>query len=303
MTLPEPYTTARGVEAAIKASAKKAASADPSLSTDKRIQMEYFNRFLSRIFSEGEESAWVLKGGTGMLARIPSTRATRDIDLDRQNATLDQALAELKRLAAIDLNDHFRFEYLNHETSMAADVQPYTDAYRVTFNTFVGATRKNALKIDLVVGSVTTGKVSTISPANALPVSKLISNPYRIYPIVDQLADKVCATMDEYGGRPSACEKDLVDIVVCAVTQSFEGAALRFAIETERQRRQMEFFERFAVPSAWGRGYATLSAPVPHCKNYRTIESAVDVASALINPALIGEVDGKVWSPRQLQWQ
>src|SRR5690625_1276664 len=286
MTLPEPYTTARGVEAAIKASAKKAASADPSLSTDKRIQMEYFNRFLSRIFSEGEESDWVLKGGTGMLARIPSTRETRDIDLDRQNDTLEQALAELKRLTAI-----------------AADVQPYTDAYRVTFNTFVGATRKNALKIDLVVGSVTTGKVSTISPANALPFSKLISNPYRIYPIVDQLADKVCATMDEYGGRPSAREKDLVDIVVCAVTQSFEGAALRFAIETERQRRQMEFFEHFAVPSAWGRGYATLSAPVPHCKNYRTIESAVDVASALINPALIGEVDGKVWSPRQLEWQ
>jgi hypothetical protein len=59
------------VEAAIKAAAKKAAQADPALDTGKRIQLEYFNRFLSRTFSEGNESEWVLKGGTGMLARIP----------------------------------------------------------------------------------------------------------------------------------------------------------------------------------------------------------------------------------------
>lgn len=37
----EPYTTARGVEAAIKAAAKKAAAEDSSLDTNKRIQLEY----------------------------------------------------------------------------------------------------------------------------------------------------------------------------------------------------------------------------------------------------------------------
>jgi hypothetical protein len=65
----EPYPTAAGVEAAIKDAAKKAAAADPSLDTNERIRLEYFNRFLSRIFSEGAESEWPPKGGTGMLAR------------------------------------------------------------------------------------------------------------------------------------------------------------------------------------------------------------------------------------------
>lgn len=107
----ETYQTSRAVESAIKDAAKNAAAADPSLDTNKRIQLEYFNRFLSRIFSEGEDSEWVLKGGTGILARIPSTRSTQDIDLYRQGFTLDQALSDLKRLAAVDLGDHFRFEY------------------------------------------------------------------------------------------------------------------------------------------------------------------------------------------------
>lgn len=121
MHSPEPYLTARGVEAAIKEAAKKAAQADPSIDTSKRIQLEYFNRFLSRIFSEGEDSEWVLKGGAGVLARIPSTRSTRDIDLYRQGFSLDQALEDLRRLASADLGDHFRFEYTSHEASIAAD--------------------------------------------------------------------------------------------------------------------------------------------------------------------------------------
>lgn len=127
----EPYPTAHGVESAIKEAAKKAAQADPSLDMNKRIQLEYFNRFLSRIFSEGDDSEWVLKGGAGMLARIPSTRSTLDIDLYRRGFTLDQALEDLRRLASIDLGDHFRFEYAGHESSIEAYSQPYTDGYRV----------------------------------------------------------------------------------------------------------------------------------------------------------------------------
>lgn len=48
---PEPYPTAKGVEDAIKAAARRAAAADPALTTDQRIHLEYFNRFLGRVFS------------------------------------------------------------------------------------------------------------------------------------------------------------------------------------------------------------------------------------------------------------
>ncbi len=88
----EPYSTAAGVEGAIKDAAKKAVASDPALDVNKRIQLEYFNWFLSRVFSEGDGSEWVLKGATGMLAGVPSTRSTRHIDLYRQGFTLTQAL-------------------------------------------------------------------------------------------------------------------------------------------------------------------------------------------------------------------
>lgn len=298
----EPYGTARGVQAAIKDAAKKATVADPSLDTNKRIQLEYFNRFLSRIFSEGSDSEWVLKGGAGMLARIPSTRSTRDIDLYRQGFAIEQALADLKRLATIDLGDHFRFEYANYKPTIGTNTQPYTDGYRVTFNIFIGVMPRGPLRIDLAVGAGITDQVTTTIPATALDLPRLASSPYRLYPVVDQIADKVCATMGRYEGRVSSREKDLVDLVVLAVTHDIDGDALWLAVEAERRRRQMEPFNEFLVPPAWGSGYAKLSKSVPHCVDYRTVRVAAELVSRLINPALDGQASGKRWSREVQGW-
>lgn len=298
----EGYPTAAGVEAAIKKAAKKAAAADPSLDTNERIRLEHFNRFLSRIFSEGEESEWVLKGGTGVLARVPSGRTTRDVDLYRKGYTLDEALEDLRRLAAIDLSDHFVFQYVRHEKSIGGEGQPYIEGYAVAFEIFIGGRSRKILNVDLSVGASATAEVTTVEPANALPLPKLVSHEYRLYPVVDQIADKVCATMTKYNERTSSREKDLVDLVVFATTQDIDGAALRVAIVTEAHRRQMEPFDHFVVPATWGARYAKLSKPVPHCAEYRTMDLAADLAKRLIDPALSGDAGGKTWSHETLSW-
>ncbi|TWE13189.1 nucleotidyl transferase AbiEii/AbiGii toxin family protein [Rudaeicoccus suwonensis] len=303
MTEPAPYSTPRGVENAIKDAARRAAAAaDPSLDITNRMQLEYFNRFLSRVFSEAEDSEWVLKGGTGMLARVPSTRATRDIDLYRHGFTLSQALDDLIRLAEIDLGDHFRFQYVSHTQSIVNETQPYTEGYEVRFEIFIGLSTRGSLRVDLAVGTWVTGEITTTDPANALELPRLVSYQYRLYPVVDQIADKVCATMTEYNERTSSREKDLVDLVVFATTQDIDGTALRVATVTESRRRQMEPFDSFAVPSAWGAGYKTLSKPVPYCTDYRTVGLAAELAKRLIDPALSGEADGKTWSHETLSW-
>lgn len=302
MAEPEPYSAPRGVENAIKDAARRAAADDPSLDVNKRIQLEYFNRFLSRVFSEAEDSEWVLKGGTGMLARVPSTRATRDIDLYRRGFSLTQALDDLIRLAAIDLGDHFRFQYVSHTQSIGNDTQPYTEGYQVRFEIFIGLSAKDSLQVDLAVGTGITGEVTKTDPANALDLPRLVSHQYRLYPVVDQIADKVCATMTEYNERTSSREKDLVDLVVFATTQDIDGAALRIAITTEARRRQMEPFDYFVVPATWGAGYTKLSRPVPHCSDYRSVDLAADLAKRLIDPALSGDADGKTWSHETLSW-
>lgn len=298
----EHYPTPGGVENAIKEAAKKAATADPSLDVNKRIHLEYFNRFLSRIFSEGTESEWVLKGGTGILARVPSTRSTRDIDLYREGFTLAEALADLTRLAAVDLGDHFTFQYAGHTDSIGTDNQPYTEGYQVKFDILIGAASKGSLQVDLAVGAGPTGDVMTSEPASALTLPRLTSFPYRLYPVVDQIADKVCATMTDYQGKASSREKDLVDLVVFATTQDLDGTALRVAITTEARRRKMEPFGHFAVPSTWGPGYAKLAKPVPYCANYPTVDLAATLVARLIDPALAGDADGMAWSHAELAW-
>lgn len=297
-----PYSSARAVESAIKDAAKKAAGADPSLTVGKRIELEYFNRFLSRVFSEGEDSQWVLKGGTSILARVAATRATRDIDLYRGSSTLGQALGDLVRLAHVDLGDHFRFEYAGHSDSLGTEAQPYTDGYRVKFNVFIGLSARGTVQVDLAVGAGITDGVAVVSSATALDIPRLINHTYRLYPVVDQIADKVCATMSLYNERASSREKDLVDLVVFATTHAIEGTALGVAISTEARRRRMPPFTSFTVPETWGVGYSKLSKAVPYCAGYRTVDAASDLTSRLIDPALSGIAEGKMWSPVSRAW-
>jgi hypothetical protein len=299
----EPYPTAAGVEAAIKDAAKKAQAADPSLNVNERIRLEHFNRFLSRVFSEGEASEWLLKGGTGMLARVPSARATLDIDLYRDGFTLDQALADLGRLASTDLGDHFRFEYAGHDESIGGEEQPYTEGYVITFEVFTGARSRGTINVDLTVGSGLTAPVTAADPANALHLPRLVRHEYRLYPVVDQIADKVCATMQTYHDRPSSREKDLVDLVVLAVTQNVDGTDLGLAISTEARRRLMEPFDQFVVPNDWGRRYSELAKPVPYCAEFGTVDLARELVAEFINPALTGTASGRVWSSRDRAWQ
>lgn len=304
MNEPEPYPTAKGVEDAIKAAARRASAADPSLTTGQRIRLEHFNRFLSRVFSDGPDSEWLLKGGTGMLARVPSTRATRDIDLYREGYALDDAVADLRRLADHDLGDHFRFVYVGHRAIVGGEGQPYTDGYQVNFDTYIGAQKKGRISVDLATGAGLTAEPTVTAPASALDLPWLIRFDYRLYPAVDQIADKVCATMHRYGdGRPSSREKDLIDLVVLAVTQDIDGTALTTAIATEARRRCMDPIERFVVPAEWGPAYSKMARTVPYCADVQDIAAASDLVAALIDPALLGTATGRTWRSEERMWR
>ncbi len=301
----QPYPTSAGVEDAIKNAAQAAcntAGGGSSLSLSERIRLEYFDRFLSRVFSEGADSEWLLKGGTGMLARVPSTRSTLDIDLYHGGFTLDQALTDLRRLAQMDLDDHFHFVYTRHIDLIGGDEQPYTEGYRVYFDVYLGVRSKQSLHVDLAVGAGLTAPITVMKPESRLNLPRLISYEYRLYPVVDQIADKVCATMKTYGNQQSSREKDLVDLVVLATTQQVDGTALGQAISTEARRRAMEPFAHLVIPRKWGRSYAQMAKTVPYCSDYQTVEKARVLISHLVDPALDGTAAGKLWTPEKLEW-
>lgn len=86
--------------------------------------------------------------------------------------------------------------------------------------------------------------------------------PYLVYPIADQIADKVCATMTSgfRDGARSTRVKDLIDLVVIACTQTVNLRELRVALTTERRRRGIRHFDRLDIPAQWRDGYALLEA-------------------------------------------
>ncbi len=298
----EPYRSGAAVENAIRDAAGNTFAADKSMATHDRIRQEHFRRFLSRIFSERGDSDWLLKGGTGVLARVASGRRTTDVDLFRANNTLDGALAELIRLASIDLGDFFRFAYTKHRSAVGGDQQTYTDGYGVDFDIYIGADKKEALHVDLVVGAIITGEVTVTVPANHLDLPRLPNYDYRLYPIVDQIADKVGATMADYSGRPSSREKDLVDLVVIAKTQTLSAYALRRAIVAEARVRSLIPFTELTIPPTWGRLYARQAKDVPYCADYRTVDLAAELMRAFIDMVFHDEVSDKTWSPGLLVW-
>ena len=298
----DPYRTPAAVESAIRSAAQKAARNDKSLSTQERIRLEYFHRFLCRIFSETPTDAWLLKGGTALLARVPSARATSDVDLFNQRHSLAAALTGLRRLAALDLGDFFRFEYVSHTDSLGGKQQAYTEGIRVSFDVYLGVNKKDRLNVDLVVKAVTTETPETIIPSNVLTLPKLPQCEYRLYPLVDQMADKVCATLSLYNGHPSTRVKDLVDLVVLTLTQTIDGGSLDVAITREAASRGLPLPETFTVPPDWDAFYRRLASPIPDCKDYLTVSLAASLINALLEPVLARKTKGLRWDPGIRAW-
>lgn len=297
-----PYGSAKAVDDAIKQAAKNAAAADPSVSVTDRIRQAYFDRFLCRVFSEGDTSEWLLKGGTGMLARVADSRATLDVDLYRADLTLDVALVELRRLASVDLGDHFRFEYATHEVISGGNEQPYTDGYRVSFEIYIGTAPKGRLNADLVVSVGITGEIVVAQPANRLALPRLASTDYRLYPIVDQIADKVCATVADYAGKPSSREKDLVDFVILALTHDVDARSLGSAVETEARRRGLQPISTLTIPTGWGARYKKEIGSTPYGRDFGTVAAAVGLMREFLDPVLDGRVPAGTWSHASLKW-
>lgn len=299
---PKAYGSPTAVESAIKAAAKKVSAEDHAVSVSERIRREHFRRFLTRVFLDAEDSGWVLKGGTSILARIPAARATTDVDLLWEGSELDGALAELRRLVEEDIGDYFRFSYRGHRPLTGKEQQARVEGYQVGFDTYLGAKKVGSFHVDLVVGSLITAPPQLLEPAGALRLPRLPSAPYRLYPVVDQVADKVCATLAVYSGSESSRERDLVDLVVLATTDDFDAARLNEAILKEAQHRLTQLPPKFTVPRKWGAGYMKAAKGVPACLAFPTVREALDLMAVFLDPILQGHVSEGHWSHDQLQW-
>lgn len=260
------------------------------------------DRFLCRVFNDPKER-FVLKGGSGLLARIPDARATKDIDFATNAVeSADDAVAALNTLVGADMGDFCTFTLTNRTDSL--DENGYSRLLKLRYAAYIGDEEKDPILIDLSLDCTTTLPPERISPANRIMLDGIETHDYLAYPLPDQLADKLCAIMEvQPGGWPSSRMKDLVDVVTYATHEHFQLDPLAHAIRCECAKRGMPLPRVFKAPEIWRPRFHVFAKQNGVPEEYSSFESASQLASSFYNPALkeISTHD-LYWDYRSRQW-
>lgn len=292
------FEDARKFDAAIKRAIKQT-DGNPG----DRYRAVLRDRFLCRVFKDPEER-FVLKGGSGLLARIPNARATRDIDFGMHpSEPAEDALKRIDALAQANLGDFLQFRLTKCEESL--DENGYSRLLKLRYATFMGHEEKDPILVDLSLDCATTLPPERLTPANRVPIEGIETSDYLVCPLPDQLADKLCAIMEKQpGGWPSSRMKDLVDVVAYITRKSFNLSQLRRAIECECARRSMSVPKAFAAPDSWESRYTAFAKKSSMPEKYTAFDAAEALAAEFYNPALADSPQGNAsWSPALLEWE
>ena len=156
-------------------------------------------------------------------------------------------------------------------------------------------------KIDLVVESNMTAEPEHVSPLKPVEIAGLRSVPYLVYPLVDHIADKHAAMLDDYRGLPSTRYRDLVDLAIIAGTESISATALSAALHSEYENRRIQAPSTVTLPSsAWILGYKKLAKGITNLPQ-RTADEALELVGKLLNPILADRKTG-TWNPGEAHW-
>jgi Nucleotidyl transferase AbiEii toxin, Type IV TA system len=149
-----------------------------------------------------------------------------------------------------------------------------------------------------------TGEPEDVPPLARVVMPDVEQHGYRAYPLVDHVADKVCAIIERHGPTeaPSTRFRDLVDLVAIVLAASVEAEAQMAALRSEAQRRGLQLPTRFAVPdrALWETGYAA-EAGRSLLPTARTLDEALATVRPFLDPLLDGTARG-AWDPRNARW-
>jgi hypothetical protein len=170
----------------------------------------------------------------------------------------------------------------------------------------VGATRWASFHVDLVADAIRmTGTPDDVPPLAAVDLRGLPQPGYRAYPLVDHVADKVCAILQRYGPdrRPSTCFKDLVDLVVLSGHAPVSADDQRRALLSGADRRGLALPVGLDVPDRrlWEDGYAAEARRAVRFEA-STLDDALAIVRPFVDPVLAGAARG-VWDPGQRRWE
>lgn len=273
------------------------AKAAASQWTLEQLQRQFaYDRLLERLYFV--DDGWIVKGAVALQARGIGVRASLDIDLYRD---VDASMAEdqLREAARRDLGDWFRFDVVSSQAVAGA-------GRRVLVVASVAVTEWARFHVDIVGSNIRmTGQPDDVPPLARVAMPNVEQHGYKAYPLVDHIADKVCATLERHGPTeaPSTRYRDLVDLVAIIRCASVSAHAQGTALRSEADRRGLRLPDRFDVPDRvlWESGYEHEAAnwPLP---TVRSVVEALAIVRPFLDPILQGRTDG-VWDPERGVWQ
>jgi predicted nucleotidyltransferase component of viral defense system len=289
------YATTNSFRRALEDRLKKEAKArDRSL---EQLRREFlFQRFLALIFSE-PDCLWVLKGGASLLMRLAKARFSKDLDLLRLGElSPEEAISELRVLTTPGEGDHLTFVIEDRVTYSRTN-----PVVEISVTAYIGA-EYGSFPIDLARELHLLAVPERIRPAPVVEVPGLAGLPeVVVYPLTDQVADKVCAMYELHGDLRSASSRyrDLIDLVLIVSTCELEAEPLRRALRSESKRRGMQLPEQMVSPGPqWPTGYGAYARKAKIDTAFHTMEAALEHVGICINPLVSSSRDSGLWLPR-----
>lgn len=227
-------------------------------------------------------------------------RASNDLDLVARSS-LEGTGDRLRRAAAADLDDGFTFTIMPGSRPITGNNR----GLRFTAEARIGPYRLASFRVDVVVDWTNTLPLDAVLPPTPIPAVARAGPPWRVYPIADHLADKVCATYEYVDAARSTRFHDLIDIALIACNLTVCVAELATALDSESRRRGIALPRGFVPPdqTMWERGFTRLRrAAGPLGAQWPSYPEAVAIAQALLDPVLAGERNDGTWDPAKRRW-
>lgn len=175
-----------------------------------------FDRFLARIFSQGQPSFY-LKGGYAMELRIAHARTTKDIDLTYTRRVKDETELlneliwnDLRSFAKQDLNDHFTYQVSAAQIDLKN--APYGGA---RYPILALIDKKLFVRFQLDVGAdYLLDEVEIIQGSDWLEFCSIAPPMIPMISVEQQFAEKLHTYTFPRENRANSRAKDLVDMVL-----------------------------------------------------------------------------------------
>lgn len=289
------YQTPEAARRAVTDELRRQAVDSPWSLSDLQRQYAY-DQVVERLYRVDDR--WVIKGATALLARRISVRHTIDIDVYRAGAIADVE-RQLRAAADLDIGDWMRFELGASVKVRAASAQ----AARVKVAAYLGIKVWARFGVDIVADGIhLTEEPDTVPPLTAIQQDDRERAQWRAYPLIDHVADKVCAILERHNGYPSTRFKDLVDLVAIVTSASIDADRQTDALLKEASRRNLRLPDRFDVPdrTMWEQGYraeARRTVGLPAV----TLDDALAVVRPFLDPLLAQTASGR-WDPTGIRW-